>query len=58
MQDEVDLAGYMDELRDVDLLELEAVATHQVLDIARRPGQEVVEADDLLAVIEEPLATV
>ena len=38
--------------------EVEVVARHQVLDVAHRPGREVVERIDLPAVVQQPLAEV
>ncbi len=54
----VDRAGDVDVLRHVGLHEPEPVVLHQVLDVDRRAGQEVVERDDLVAVGEQLLAQV
>ena len=58
MQHVVDRARHVDELRDVAPDHPEPVALEQVLDVGGRAGQEVVDADDLVAVVEQPFAQV
>ena len=56
MVDLVDLHRHL--LGDVVAHQLEAVVVEQVLDVGARAGEEVVEADDLVAFVQQPLAQV
>ena len=58
MQHQVDVAGHVHEVGDVAADQPEAGVLHQVDDVLRRPGEEVVEADDLDAPVEQVLAEV
>ena len=58
MQDRVDLARHVDELRHVRADEPELRQLHQVPDVVGRAGEEVVEAEHLVALGEESLAQV
>ena len=56
MQHVVDRPVDLDRLGDIVLDELERRVGRQVRDVAATAGQQVVHADDLVAVAEEPLA--
>ena len=56
MQDVVDRPVDLDRLGDVVLDELEPRVVEERRDVAARAGQQVVDADDLVAVVEESLA--
>ena len=58
VQDVVERPVDVDVVRDVVLDEREAVAADEVLDVARDAGDEVVDADDFMAALEEQLAEV
>jgi hypothetical protein len=49
---------HVDVVGDVSLHQAERVVLQEVLDVGRRPGQEVVHGQDLVAVGEQPLAQV
>jgi hypothetical protein len=48
----------MDELRDIGTHQAERVAFGQMGDVGRRPGDEVVQAQHLVTLVEQPLAQV
>src|SRR5690606_28130628 len=58
VHDRIDLAGHPQVGADVVVHEGEAGATEQRLDVGDGPGDEVVEADDLVPSIEQPVAEV
>jgi hypothetical protein len=55
MEDEVDVARDVDVVGDVGVHKLESPAAGQMFDVRRRTGEEVVDADHAVAVIEEAL---
>ena len=58
MQHVIHGAVDLDRLGDIMLDETKSGQVHQMLDIAAAPGQQVIDADHIVAVGEEPLAKV
>ena len=58
MQDVVEFTLDVDELADVVVVELEPIESGQVLDVAQVPGNEVVHADDMVPLCDEPVTQV
>ena len=58
MQDRVERARDVDEVRDVLLDEREALVAEKQRDVVRRPRQEVVDADDVVTLREQAFAEV
>jgi hypothetical protein len=56
MHDDIDLTRDPDVVRDVVTDEFESIAPEQSLDVLDLAGLEIVDADDLIAPVEKPLA--
>jgi hypothetical protein len=56
MQDIVEIAGYVDELGDIVMVEFEVFFLKKVFDITEVAGDEVIHSDDMVSFREETVA--